>query len=405
VNRLHVAMVSEHASPLAALGGADAGGQNVHVRALAEHLAALGHRVTVHTRRDDPARPERVAMAPGVTVHHVEAGPATALPKDELFELMPELATGLRAAWAADPPDIVHAHFWMSGFAAVVAARTVGVPVVQTFHALGTVKRRHQGDADTSPPQRLDVERWLLRRVAAVVATCRDEVEELLALDADAERLHVVPCGVDADHFTPDGPATPRAPGLRRIVSVGRLVPRKGVDDVVRALVAVPATELLVVGGPPAAQLDADPEVRRLRAIAARAGVGDRVRFLGALGRDEVPALLRSADLAVCVPWYEPFGIVPLEAQACGTPVVGSRVGGLLDSVDDGRTGVLVPPRDPRLLGAAVVGLLDRPGRRAAMGRHGVEHVRRRFTWPKVAADTLGAYAHVLTRHNAAVPA
>lgn len=404
-SRLHIAMVSEHASPLAALGGDDAGGQNVHVRALAEHLARLGHRVTVHTRRDDPHLPERVELAPGVVVHHVDAGPRRPVPKDDLFAWMPELAAGLRSSWADDEPDIVHAHFWMSGFAAVVAARRSGTPVVQTFHALGHVKRRHQGGADTSPPQRLDVERWLLRRVAAVVATCGDEVRELLAIGADQDRVVVVPCGVDAAAFSPEGVVADRAPGLRRMVSLGRLVPRKGVDDAVRALARIPATELLVVGGPPPGRLDRDPEVARLRAVAGEAGVADRVRFLGALERTAVPAVLRSADLAVCVPWYEPFGIVPLEAQACGTPVVGSRVGGLLDSVADGRTGVLVPPRCPGALAAAAAPLLDRPDVLAAMGRSGVERVRRSFTWERVAAATLETYDVVLARHRTAVPA
>lgn len=405
MRRLHVALVSEHASPLAALGGADAGGQNVHVRALAEHLAALGHRVTVHTRRDDRALPERVPLAPGAVVHHVDAGPPGPVPRDELLPHVPDLAGGLRAAWAADPPDVVHAHFWMSGLAAVAAARGGRIPVVQTFHALGAVKRRHQGRADTSPPQRVEVERWLLGRVAAVVATCRDEVAELLAMGADPHRVHVVPCGVDPTRFRPDGPVAARPPGLRRLVSLGRLVPRKGVDDAVRALAGVAGAELVVAGGPPAADLDRDPEVARLRAVAREAGVADRVRFTGALDREAVPALLRSADLAACVPWYEPFGIVPLEAQACGTPVVGSRVGGLLDSVADGRTGVLVPPRDPAAVAAAVQALLDDPARLAAMGVAGAERVRRRFTWERVAAATEAAYARVVARPGAAVPA
>ena len=148
---MRIAMVSEHASPLAVLGGVDAGGQNVHVAALATEMARRGREVVVHTRRDDPALPERVALAPGVVVDHVAPGPPGELPKDELLPTCAAFAAALASAWRDDPPDVVHAHFWMSGHAALLAAREIPIPVVHTFHALGVVKRRYQGDADTSP--------------------------------------------------------------------------------------------------------------------------------------------------------------------------------------------------------------------------------------------------------------
>ncbi|HEX6421020.1 MAG TPA: glycosyltransferase, partial [Acidimicrobiales bacterium] len=175
---LHIELVSEHASPLAAVGGADAGGQNVHVAALATQLAALGCRVTVATRADRPGQPGRVRMAPGVEVRHVAAGPVRPLAKDELWAHMPQFADGLRRRWRAHPPDLVHAHFWMSGWAANEARRALVTPppLVLTFHALGVVKRRHQGAADTSPPGRCDVEARLLRDADHVIATCSDEV-------------------------------------------------------------------------------------------------------------------------------------------------------------------------------------------------------------------------------------
>ncbi|MGI8683242.1 MAG: glycosyltransferase, partial [Mycobacteriales bacterium] len=158
---MRIAMVSEHASPLAVLGGVDTGGQNVHVAALAGALARLGHSVTVHTRRDDPDLPRRVQLRPGVTVDQVTAGPAREIPKDELLPYMAAFAADLRAQWESEleRPDVVHAHFWMSGLAALAAARPLHIPVVQTFHALGVVKRRQQGSKDTSPPQRLELER------------------------------------------------------------------------------------------------------------------------------------------------------------------------------------------------------------------------------------------------------
>jgi glycosyltransferase involved in cell wall biosynthesis len=395
---LRVDLVSEHASPLAAIGGVDAGGQNVHVAALAAGLAARGHEVTVHTRRDDPDLPDEVVTPDGYVVSHVTAGPARVLPKDDLLAHVPALAAGLRARWAVAPPDVVHAHFWMSGLAAVEAAGSLlaPVPVLQTFHALGSVKRRHQGDADTSPPQRVELERGLCAAVGHVVATCSDEVFELRRLGLSRDRVSIVPCGVDTTVFTPRGPVAPRT-GRPRLLVLGRLVERKGQEDAVRALAAVPDAELVVVGGPPAGAVDADPEVRRLRAVAASLGVADRLVFAGSVGRADVPAWIRSADVVLAVPWYEPFGITPLEAMACGRPVVATAVGGLQDSVADGVTGDLVPPRDPARLGEVLAALLADDARRAAYGAAGVRRARARYRWARVAADTEAVYRQVLS--------
>jgi D-inositol-3-phosphate glycosyltransferase len=392
---MRIAMVSEHASPLAALGGADAGGQNVHLAALSVALARRGAEVVVHTRRDHPELPPRVPIAPGVVVDHVDAGPPRPVPKDELLPHMDDFAAELRRCWRTDPPDLVHAHFWMSGRASLAAARPLGLPLVQTFHALGAVKRRHQGDRDSSPPSRLREERHLAREADRIVATCSDEVFELLRLGADLRRVTVVPSGVDLELFRPQGPVAERDPRRPRLLVVSRLVERKGIDDAITALAGLPshrAAELLIAGGPPRAELDADPEARRLTALAERLGVRDRVRLLGRVGHQEVPALLRSADAVVCTPWYEPFGITPLEAMACGVPVVAAAVGGLVDTVVDGRTGVHVPPRRPDLLAGALASLLADPARRRALGRAGVLRVRRRYGWDRIARGTLDAY-------------
>jgi glycosyltransferase involved in cell wall biosynthesis/phosphoheptose isomerase len=397
---MRVAMVSEHASPLATLGGVDAGGQNVHVAALAQAVARRGAEVVVHTRRDDPDLPERLQMAPGVIVHHVAAGPPRPVPKDALLEHMPTFARELVRAWSTAVPDVVHAHFWMSGHAALLAAREVAVPVVQTFHALGVVKRRYQGDKDTSPPERFAIERGVVRRVDEIVATCTDEVFELLRLGASRHKLTVVPCGVELDRFRPDGPCERRRAGMRRLLCVGRLVERKGIGNVIEALAELPDTELVVAGGPPRAELAADAEARRLRGVAASCGVAERVDLRGRVERSELPALLRSADVVVCAPWYEPFGIVPLEAMACGIPVVASAVGGMIDTVVDGVTGLHVSPRDPERLASALRPLLDDPGYRAALGRAGVRRARRLYDWGRVATATLDVYARQVRRRG-----
>ena len=395
---MRVAMVSEHASPLAVLGGVDAGGQNVHVASLGTAQADHGVDVVIHTRRDDPNLPRRVALTPGVVVDHVPGGPPRPLPKDELLPHMGEFAEDLRRTWEADRPDVVHAHFWMSGLAALEAAASLDIPVVETFHALGVVKRRHQGAKDTSPGPRTAAEAMIVRRAVHLVATCTDELGELLSIGADPAKVSVIPCGVDLALFRPDGPCDAREDGRRRLVVVSRLVERKGIGNVIEALPAVPDTELVIAGGSPATEFDTDPEVRRLRRLAEIHGVSDRVTLRGQVNRDDLPALLRSADAVVCVPWYEPFGIVPLEAMACGVPVVASAVGGLLDTVVDGRTGVHVPPRRPDLLGPVLARLLDDADLRRRMGAAGARRAQAHYGWPTIAAATLDTYASLLDR-------
>jgi glycosyltransferase involved in cell wall biosynthesis len=208
---------------------------------------------------------------------------------------------------------------------------------------------------------------------------------------------------VDADQFTPRGPAVPRTPDRRRLLAVGRLVRRKGFGNIVSALAELPGVELLIAGGPEPAAIDDDLEGRRLRALAESLGVGDRVRLLGRVDRGDLPAFIRSADAVVCVPWYEPFGIVPLEAMACGVPVVASAVGGMIDTVVHGMTGLHVPPRRPDRLAAAVRELLADNQLRQRLGANGVERARGRYTWDRVADSTLDVYRQVLQRRRAGV--
>lgn len=399
---MRISLVSEHANPLAALGGADAGGQNVHVAALAAGLAARGHEVTVHTRRDNPTVPTRVETRDGYVVDHVPAGPPVEVPKDDLLPHMREFGVHLRDRWRREGVDLVHSHFWMSGLAALHATRGTGIPVVHTFHALGSVKRRQQGALDTSPPERIDLERRLCREVTRVVATCSDEVAELRALGLPPGHATVIPCGVDTAVFTPDDePAQrPRPERPPRLLVLGRLVQRKGVGNVVEALAELPGVELWIAGGSPADHFDSDPEVVRLRALADDLGVADRIRFLGSVDRDTVPALIRDSDIVVTVPWYEPFGIVPLEAMACGRPVVGSAVGGLLDTVVPGVTGELVRPRDPAALTTVLRDLLADPERRRRYGAAGRRRAVERYDWETVVARTEAVYQDLVAAHH-----
>jgi glycosyltransferase involved in cell wall biosynthesis len=392
---MRIAMVSEHADPTAALGGADAGGQNVHVGALATALAARGHSVTVYTRLTDLTAPRSVQLSAGVTVRRLKAGPIAPLIKDELLPHMPELGMRLARLWRADPPDVAHAHFWMSGLATLRAVSGLAVPVAQTFHALGVVKTRHQGAADPSPPGRTGAERRIGLACDQVIATCSDEAAELAALGVPPDRISVVPCGVDIGAFTPRGAAADRS-GRPRLLTIGRLVERKGVATAIAALAELPEAELVVAGGPEASQLESDPAYRALRSAAAELRVADRVVFTGGVARADMPALIRSADAVICVPWYEPFGIVPLEAMACGVPVVASAVGGLTDTVVDRATGWLVPTRDPGALARALRALLADPARRTAMGEAGRDRVEQWYAWPRVAAQTEAVYQQMV---------
>jgi len=391
-----IALVSEHASPLALLGGDDAGGQNVHVGELAKALGRQGIEVVVHTRRDDPALTRRVPFAPNVVVDHVSAGPPEPLPKDELLPYMGAFAEDLADSWKVERPDGVHSHFWMSGLAALEAARSVDIPVLHTYHALGSEKRTQQGTADTSPDTRIAIEERIAREADALVATTRAEAKVLQTMGADRSRIAVIPCGVDLQRFHPGDPtsrSTTRCTADRqasrpRVVAASRLVPRKGVADLITALQWVPDAELVVAGGGPAGLVLDDPEGARLQRLAETLGVDGRVGFLGAVRREDMPDLLRSADVVACCPWYEPFGLVAVEAMACGVPVLATEVGGLAESVVDGLTGVHVQPRNPRSIAEGLCGLLSDDHQRPAMGRAAAERALG-YGWDDVARRTL----------------
>ncbi|TDC85346.1 glycosyltransferase family 1 protein [Micromonospora sp. KC606] len=394
---MRIAMISEHASPLAVLGGEDAGGQNTHVAELATALIGEGHDVRVYTRRDAVDLPVTVRAPGGYDVVHVPAGPAEPVAKDALLPHMKEFSHWLVARWRGGDwaPEVIHAHFWMSGLAALAAGRQTGVPVVLTYHALGSVKKRHQGVQDTSPARRIGYERELGRAADRVIAQCQDEVGELVRLGVPRSRMTVIPSGVNLTTFAPLGPAAEREPDRPRVLTVGRLVERKGFQTVVRAMELVPQAECVIVGGPPAGLLETDPYARRLRALAETCGVADRVRLVGAVPREEMGRWYRSADVLVAAPWYEPFGLTPLEAMACGVPVIGTAVGGIRDTVVDGVTGDLIPARDPKALGTAVQRLLDDRIRRFGYATAALQRARSSYSWATAAERIADVYGEV----------
>lgn len=410
---LRIALISEHASPLALAGGVDAGGQNVYVAHVARCLAAAGHHVDVLTRRDSPDQPPVVTLQRRARVLHLAAGPAAHVPKEALLPHMPQFAAAARAlCLRGQPYDLVHANFFMSGWVGLQLREHFGLPLVTTFHALGLVRREHQREADRFPAERIEIERTLVQRSDRLIASCpQDECDLLRLYGAPPDRITSVPCGVDTQQMRPGDRATARRKlglpeGAFIVLQLGRLVPRKGIDNVVRALSLLPPgreARLVVVGGDTAEPDEqATPEIARLRRLARELGVGERVVFTGRRPREQLRDWYVAADVFVTTPWYEPFGITPLEAMACGTPVIGSAVGGIRYTVQHGITGFHVPPNDPGALAERLVLLREQPALGAAMGRAGVVRVRAQFTWTQVTARLVEVYRRQLRRAPAA---
>lgn len=408
-----IAFISEHASPLATLGGVDSGGQNVYVAELARALAGSGYLVDIFTRKEAADQPDVVDWLPGITVVHICAGPAAVIEKERLLPYMPEFTdTLLRYIRERKLRyELVHAHFFMSALVASSVKKVLAIPYVVTFHALGLVRRLHQGDSDRFPPERCLIERHVVHDADRLIAECPQDKEDLIRLyDADPARIAVVPCGFNPMEFKPyDRLEARRRLGLpeegRILLQLGRMVPRKGVDTVIRALGCLrrgagkigERIHLVVVGGN---SEDADvaktPEIGRLQAIAAEEEVVDWVRFAGRRCRELLRLYYAAADIFITTPWYEPFGITPLEAMACGVPVIGSDTGGIKFSVVDGLTGFLVPPKDPVALAGRIDHLLHNEELAVRMGRSGLRRVRRLFTWEKVGREIDKAYSEML---------
>jgi glycosyltransferase involved in cell wall biosynthesis len=404
-----IALISEHASPLATCGGVDAGGQNIAVAELAQQLAALGYSLDIFTRWDDPDLPETVQWRRRVRVVHLKAGPKHYLPKERLLPYMGEFTDNFIrfSRREGHPYRLVHAHFFMSALVAADVKRRLGLPFVVTFHALGKVRRLVQGNSDGFPAERSAIEELVIREADQVIALCPQDRDDLLTLyGANPITITVIPNGFNPEQFYAVEPEIARKklglpPDEPLILQLGRMVPRKGVATVVEALArlrqahGVPA-RLLVVGGE---SDDPDPvktpEIGRLQRLAETEGVADGVSFVGRRDHDALRYFYSAADVFVTVPWYEPFGITPLEAMACGVPVVGSCVGGIKTTVLDGKTGFLVPPRDPDALAERLALLLRNPALRQTMRARGLSRVHREFTWHRVACQTAELYERV----------
>ncbi|HEX8939876.1 MAG TPA: glycosyltransferase [Candidatus Limnocylindrales bacterium] len=405
-----VALISEHASPLAMLGGTDSGGQNLYVGEVARNLAAIGFEVDVFTRRDSERLPESAEWVDGVRIIHVPAGPPEALPKEELLPYMEEFTAWMVRSIRRSRRtyDIVHANFWMSGLVAAELKRQLGIPFVITFHALGRVRRQHQGGADRFPDERFAVEDRIVAEADHIVAECPQDEEDLIQLyNADPARITIIPCGFDRTEFWPISKSLARValgfePDEKVVLQLGRMVPRKGVDNAIRGFArlvhqhGVEARLVIVGGSADDPDPAADPELARLVELAAAEGVADRVVFSGRRGREALKYYYNAADIFISTPWYEPFGITPIEAMACGTPVVGSNVGGIKFTVRDGETGYLVPPNEPDALAERLAHLYKHPKLLSVFRRQAIRRANDLFTWQKVTNAVAELYEQVI---------
>jgi D-inositol-3-phosphate glycosyltransferase len=399
---MKIALVARHVAAPATSADPYAAEQAGHVFGLGKALAAQGHEVVIYARKDAPGMPERETLAPGLVARYIKAGPAAPLPADQVQQHIAEIARYLAARWKKDRPDIVHAHHWTSGLAAMLAAREVPVPIVASFGSLGIAEQR-TGVPGPHDAARKKMEACIARSVAGVLAHTSDEVSDLSALGVPGTRVRIVPCGVDTTRFQPEGPAAKRHTGLR-LLHIGSLADHQGLDQLFRILPDLPDAELVIAGGPEADDLDSDIAYKKLGKLAAGLGVADRITFTGQVTGKHLAALIRSADIFVSTARHEPFGSAAISAMACGKPIVANAVGGYADAVVDGTTGLLLPPGRPELLVKRLRDLLATPMKLTGFGIAAADRARSRYPWERIAAETTAAYERCLAAPAIAKP-
>ena len=414
-----VAMLSVHACPLAKLGGRDSGGMNVYVRELARVLGQRGIEVDVFTRWREKYDPQIQQLGENARVIHIESGPIGYWPKMDVYEHLDEFTAKLDEYVKAEGRayDLIHAHYWLSASVARSLAARWRVPRIQMFHTLGLVKREVMDeDIDGESDVRVTIERQAAQESAALVAASEIELAELRDLyGADPAKIHIIPCGVDPNVFRPMRQADAREKlgrdqCERIVLFVGRIEQIKGIDVLLRALGQLFTRRpdlrsdvcLLVVGGALDPQDDA-PEtekIQELRRLVHEHRMEANVNFVGSLDQENLALYYAAADVCAVPSLTESFGLVALEAMACGTPVVGTRVGGLQTLIDDGESGLLVPAGDDQALADGIEKVLTDPRLRMHLA-HGARDRAEHFTWQSVGEKIAGLYDSVRTSSRA----
>ncbi len=409
---MNVAMISYHTCPLATLGGKDTGGMNVYVREVTRFLGQCGVHVDVFTRSQDEHVPHVLHdLGYGNRVVHIPAGPEVPMPKKELAAHLPEFADGIRrfAAEKGIRYDLIHSHYWMSGIAAESLKTEWGVPLVHMYHTLGLMKNRiARSPAEMEGEYRINGERRVLQLADRIIAATLAEKSQLQFLyQANDAKISVIPPGVDTSHFYPIPMEEARENiGIqtngddRLLLFVGRIEPLKGLDTLIRAIALmreqgvqcrVPHYLAVVGGDPSASGENLDDEMSRVQALSRKFGLDELVLFLGKRAQDSLPYYYSAADVLIMPSHYESFGMVALEAMACGTPVVASQVGGLAFLVQDGVTGYVIPDGDPQVLSQRLTRLLTEEGLREQLGQQAAAYARQ-YAWEKIVAQLIGVY-------------
>ncbi|GJQ52760.1 MAG: glycosyl transferase family 1 [Anaerolineaceae bacterium] len=405
---LRIAMLSYHTCPLATLGGKDTGGMNVYVRELTRQLGKMGVHVDVFTRSQDDHVPHVLhELGYGNRVVHIPAGPEHPMSKRELAEYIPQFAEGIKD-FAIDKGiqyDIIHSHYWMSGIAAAsLSDAWAGAPIVHMFHTLGEMKNRiARTEAEREGAYRIEGEKQVLRRVDRIVVATLAEMTQLRFLyKADSSKMVVIPPGVNVGRFYPIPPDEAKAyiglkPDDRMILFVGRIEPLKGVDTLIEAMSCLHKKEarsvhLAIIGGDPSASPEKmNVEMARLKKLCETLGLDQSVVFLGARDQDKLPYYYSAAEVAVMPSHYESFGMVALEAMACGTPVIASEVGGLAYLVRDGETGFTIPAEEPEMLCEKLSWLLNDEALRRKMSAQAAAYAQD-YAWERIAKRIVDVY-------------
>lgn len=404
-----IATLMVHTSPLDQAGTGDAGGMNIYVVEAAQNMAAMGVQVDIFTRRTNTQIADVVDVAPGVRVIQLNVGPVSGVTKEQLPKLIPELSVAFGDALSKTKYDIIHSHYWISGKVAMPVAKELGIPLVHTMHTMARVKNLNLAEGETPEPMiRVQGETQVVAAADALVANTDAEAASLVSLyEACPDNVLVVSPGVNLKVFTAStGRAAARDvldldKSAHIITFVGRIQPHKGPEVLIRAIAELVShsphlrTKLItnIIGGASGAN---QSEVERLKELTTWLGIDDVVRFAPPVPREDLPQWYRASDL-VCVPSYsESFGLVALEAQACGTPVVATAVGGLRTAVADGISGVLVDGHDPRAWSSVLARLLQEPQRRVLLSMGAIEHASH-FGWDATSRGTLDIYDRVLS--------
>ncbi|NWJ48204.1 MAG: glycosyltransferase [Chloroflexi bacterium] len=399
-----VAMLSVHTCPLAVLGGKEAGGMNVYVRELSRELGRRGIMVDVFTRTQSLITPLTHTLSDNARIIHLPAGPLKPYNKNKIYDHLPEFVRNIQNFQRSEglQYDVIHSHYWLSGYAGLVLSEKWRVPVVQMFHTLALLKNATaRNESELEPDIRTERETLLMDKVDRIVAATAAEKASLSwQYGAEADKIDIIPCGVDLKLFKPRHKADARTQlGLTArniLLLVGRIEPIKGVDVLIGAIRQLVEkgerdTQVIVVGGGNKAGQDDNPEAIRLQTMVRELGLDDYVKFLPSQPQNLMPFYYSAADITIMSSYYESFGMAALESQACGTPVIASRAGGLPYTVKDGYSGLLVPPGDEAELANAIRQLLDDTQYRNKLGHQAILHAEQ-FSWRAIADRVLETY-------------